>query len=62
MLLDIFRLTIRPDIVKAHLRRHGDPCSPDDDLPEVTLMEFCMEVVTPEKAQGWYAHSGYILH
>ncbi len=46
-------------LVKYHLRRYGDPCD-NGGIPEVELMELCMDAVTASKARGWYAHSGYL--
>ncbi|KAI0370435.1 hypothetical protein BV20DRAFT_944180, partial [Pilatotrama ljubarskyi] len=45
--------------VKYHFRRHGLMWD-EEDRPELGIMEGCVAAVTPEKARGWYAHSGYI--
>ncbi|KAJ8457648.1 hypothetical protein ONZ51_g11397 [Trametes cubensis] len=46
--------------LKYHLRRDQPDWEDTGRAPEIVLMEACMTAVTPEKARGWYAHSGYL--
>ncbi|TFK87765.1 hypothetical protein K466DRAFT_490291, partial [Polyporus arcularius HHB13444] len=45
--------------VKYHLRRHSEHYV-NSVTPEADLLQACLVSVTPEKAHGWYRHSGYL--
>ncbi|KAF8798408.1 hypothetical protein BYT27DRAFT_7228453 [Phlegmacium glaucopus] len=45
--------------VKAHLRRYYYRFA-NSHFPEQDLIDACFEVVTPEKARGWFRDCGYL--